>query len=251
MEFLVISSGSKGNCTVIKTKKANVVVDCGITKKKLLMGLSSLNLGLEDIDFLLITHNHSDHYSGAKFFPKEKWMTSNGAIDVELNEKQYFTKFVPFRIKDLEITPLPLTHDAPSTYGFLFEDEGHEKLTYITDTGYVKDKVLSLIKDCTYYIFESNHDTKMLFSSDRSAYLINRIHSDKGHMDNIAAASYLSEVVEEDTEEVVLAHLSDECNTPELAEEAFNKVMTDEKGEAPHLILKCGSDKEMVKGGRL
>src|SRR5574344_1429505 len=172
MKYLVISSGSKGNCTLICGEQARILIDCGITKKGLMSGLASFNVGLTEIDNLLITHDHVDHYSGAHFLPKEKWMSAEGAIPDELPEKQIFTKYVSFKIKDLTITPLPLTHDAPSTVGFLIEDEKGEKLTYITDTGYIKDKVLDLIKDCQYYIFESNHDTKMLYTSDRRAALI-------------------------------------------------------------------------------
>jgi phosphoribosyl 1,2-cyclic phosphodiesterase len=248
MKYAVLSSGSDGNATLVCGEEARILIDCGLTKSKLTKTLAQVGIGLGDVDNLLITHAHNDHIAGIRFIPQEKWLTSPGVVEEELGEDQYFSPYQEFQIKDLSITPLPLSHDAANTVGFLIKDKD-ESLVYITDTGYIKEKVLKLIKDATYYIFESNHDTKMLYTSDRSAYLIRRIHSDKGHMDNVESATYLSGLIGKETKEVTLAHLSEECNKPEIALETFNRVMISELGSTPEVLVRCASIENVVTGG--
>ncbi len=248
MKYAVLSSGSKGNSTLISGGGANILVDCGITKKKLVSELSQVNSSIPEIDKLLISHGHSDHTAGIRFIPSSNWMTSPEVVEDTLLSDQYFYPYHEFQVKGMTITPLPLSHDAKNTMGFLFSD-GEESLVYITDTGYIKEKVISLIKDKTYYVFESNHDTKMLYESERSSYLIQRIHSDKGHLDNVESATYLSSLIGADTKEVTLAHLSEECNTPEKAMETFNKVMIAQLGHVPHVLLRCASEENILTGG--
>ena len=108
----------------------------------------------------------------------------------------------------------------------------------------------SNIKNKTYYIFESNHDTKMLYESSRPPYLIKRIASDKGHLDNVAASYYLSNLIGSNTKEVNLAHISEECNTEEIALNTFNEVIYTQKGERPSLLLRCASVNYVVSGGK-
>jgi len=248
MKYACISSGSEGNSTLISSGETNILVDCGITKKKLTERLNQVNCSINELDRLLITHTHSDHVKGIKFIQEDKWMSRVDVLGQPLNEEQYFYPYKTFKIKDISVTPLPLSHDAKDTTGFLFDD-GKESLVYITDTGYIKEKVMKLISDKTYYIFESNHDAKMLYESDRSAYLISRIHSDIGHLDNIESATYLSSLIGKDTKEVTLAHLSEECNTPELALESFQKVMVAQLGYLPHVLLRCASIENLLTGG--
>lgn len=249
MKYCVFSSSSKGNCTFIKCNNTSILIDFGCSKKRVVDGLNLFGLGLDDIDKLLITHSHSDHIKNIKYIPSSKYLVSPGVLKDRLEEEQYLYFYKEIKVGDLTITPLPLSHDAFNTTGFLIKDEIGESLTYITDTGYIKDKVLDLIKGCTYYIFESNHDTKMLYTSKRESYLISRIHSDKGHLDNIASASYLADLITKNTKEVTLAHLSDECNTPSICLDTFNKVCIDKLGGIPSIKLRCASDNEYLKGG--
>lgn len=248
MRYALLSSGSAGNSALVCGAEGKILIDCGITKKRLNERLAPTGVGLSEIDKLLITHSHGDHISGINAVPQEKWMTSKDVLDVELEPSQYFYPYKAITVKDLVITPLPLSHDANNTVGFLISD-GKETLVYITDTGYLKEKVLKLIKGATYYIFESNHDTKMLYESERSAYLIRRIHSDFGHMDNVESATYLASLVSEKTKEVTLAHLSEECNTPEIALETYKRVMLASLGHLPDAKLRCGSIEASVIGG--
>ena len=118
------------------------------------------------------------------------------------------------------------------------------------DSGYIPERTLRFIDNKTYYIFESNHDTKMLYESSRPPYLIKRIASDKGHLDNVAASYYLSNLIGSNTKEVNLAHISEECNTEEIALNTFNEVIYTQKGERPSLLLRCASVNYVVSGGK-
>ncbi|MFA6796010.1 MAG: MBL fold metallo-hydrolase [Bacilli bacterium] len=248
MKYCTISSGSKGNSILVYTDNTAILIDCGITKKKLLAGLSSCGLGLGKIEKLLITHGHSDHISGIRFIPRDKWMVSRDVLDDELEEEHYFEPYVPFQVGDFNIRPIPLSHDAKNTTGFIIVANG-ETLVYIADTGFISDRAIELITGADYYLMEANHDTKMLYSSTRPMYLIRRIHSDRGHLDNIASACYLSLAITEKTKEVTLVHLSDECNEPSKAIEAYEKVMVAQLGKVPDVKLRCASIVNMVKGG--
>lgn len=251
MKYYILSSGSKGNCSLICSSSTSILIDCGINKKNLIAGLSKVNLGIEDISKAFLSHSHSDHISGFKFIPKEKWMVYKDMVKEELNEEQIFRHYEPVSVGDLLITPLPLSHDCPHTSGFLVKDvNSGEELVQITDTGYIKDKVLDLIRNKEYYIFESNHDVAMLYNSSRPLMLIRRIHSDKGHMDNVEASTYLSNLIGERTRQIVLAHLSEECNTPELALQTYNEVMKSQLGEIPLSInVRCAAFNTFLKGG--
>lgn len=248
MRYCTISSGSKGNSILVYTDNSVILIDCGITRKKLMAGLESCGLGLGKIDKLLITHSHSDHIAGIRFIPQEKWMVSRDVLEVQLEEEQYFEPYVPFQVGDFSIQPIPLSHDSKNTTGFIIVSKG-ETLVYIADTGFISDKAISLISGADYYLMEANHDTKMLYSSSRPMYLIRRIHSDHGHLDNIASACYLSLSITENTKEVTLVHLSDECNAPERAIETYNKVMVAQLGKIPDVKLRCASVVDMIKGG--
>lgn len=252
MKYCVISSNSSGNCTYVESKNTKILIDFGCTQLKVKNALSKITSSpdLKSIDYLLITHSHSDHIKNIKAIDKSKYLVSFDVLpDIKLNDDQYFVFYEPKKVGDFIVTPLPLSHDAKNTTGFLIEDE-NSSLVYITDTGYIRQEVLKLIKGKNYYIFESNHDTKMLYTSKRDAYLISRIHSDKGHLDNISSASYLADCVTTDTKEIVLAHLSEECNTPNFALEAYKKVFEDKLGEFPSYInLRCADIDELTLGG--
>ena len=122
------------------------------------------------------------------------------------------------------------------------------KFVAVTPAKYKKD--FPYLNNLTYYLFESNHDPKMLYESKRPDYLIRRIISDTGHMSNLDCGYYLSTFIGDDTKEIVLAHLSDECNTPEIAMKTLNDVFLRQLGYIPEVVVKAASDKEETKGGR-
>lgn len=248
MKYAVLSSGSKGNATVISDGKTNILIDCGISKKQLNERLLTCGLTLSDINYVLITHGHSDHIKSVDIFPPKKVYASLLVLGPTNEESNILCSYTRYSFDDIIVTPFPLSHDATNTTGYLLES-GDEKLVYVTDTGYLSDKALSILKNANYYIFESNHDVKMLCESNRSAYLIKRILGDQGHLSNVDSAYYLSSLIGDRTSEITLAHLSEECNTPNIALETFDKIMMCQNGEIPQVLLRCADQNNVYKGG--
>lgn len=223
MFFHIIASGSKGNATIIKEKDTVILIDMGITLSRLEEGLGEIRLEVKDIDAAIFTHNHSDHINGLRFIPIKKQYALEGSLPS--NGYHIVHLYEPFVVKDLKITPIKISHDAINPCGFVVESE-NEKLVYITDTGIFLDECLDYIKNPDYLILESNHDLKMLYQSKRSLELKTRIASERGHLCNEDSALAAKDIVGNKTKEIVLAHISEECNTPSLALEAYQRVFS-------------------------
>lgn len=252
MLFDVISSGSKGNCTIVISNGKALLLDFGISKKRVSEALSEYGLSFEDISAFFISHTHSDHASDLFNAPMEKIYSPQPKIPKItplVDKKHLVSRFQEFHIDGFTITALPMSHDCVNTMGYLIDDS-KETLCYVTDTGFIPEKDFPYLENQTYYIFESNHDAKMLYESKRPDYLIKRIISDKGHLSNVDSACYLSRFISKDTREVVLSHLSDECNTPTIALSTFESVMMTQLGYLPECKVSCASEKKETKGGR-
>lgn len=251
MRFDVVSSGSKGNATLVFSHGEVLLLDFGISKKRVEQALIAYGYGFEDISACFLTHTHSDHASDAFNVPQEKLFAPQPKVPKVssfLDSEHLINAFEKKQIGTFSITPFPLSHDCPNTMGYLVED-GEESLVYLTDTGFVPEKDFPLLKDRTYYIFESNHDPKMLYESSRPDYLIRRIISDTGHLSNVDCGYYLSVLVDSDTKEVVLAHLSEECNTPEIALSTVKRVIEEQLGYPLSCPILASSAKEETRGG--
>lgn len=215
MRFSILASGSSGNCAVIESKDTKIIIDCGASISYLKNSFQEIGFDYKSADGILITHGHSDHIKQIRMF-RELDVYSCFAIS-GVNKWYQIAPNQVFRIKDLTILPIPLSHDAESsTVGYIIYD-GEETLVQMTDTGYVSDKNLALIKNANYYIFESNHDPEMLMKTNRPYLTKRRIASENGHLSNEDAANALCQCVNQDTKEIVLAHISQEANTYKLA----------------------------------
>lgn len=253
MRFDVISSGSKGNCTLIIKDKKVLIIDFGISKKRIKQALNSYGLSFDDVVGILITHNHSDHTKNLSDEFKDVLYASTlnlPNISSLLDEDHLLKPFNNISIGPFLITPVILSHDAPNTLGYVIDDSS-SSLVYITDTGFIPEKDYPYLTNKDYYIIESNHDAKMLYESGRPIQLIKRITSDKGHLSNTDCGYYLSCFIGERTKQVVLAHLSDECNDPSLALDAVKKVIRTQIGYLPEITFKAASEVEETKGGLL
>lgn len=251
MKFDVISSGSKGNATIVMSSNQAILLDFGISKKRISDVLKDYGFAFDDLQAVFLTHTHSDHASDVFNVTQEKLFCPQPKIPKVgflISGNHLVKAYQVFHVGVFTITALPLSHDCPNTMGYLVDD-GFEKLLYVTDTGFVPEKNFPYMNDCTYYIFESNHDPKMLYESRRPDYLIRRIISDTGHLSNYDGSYYLSNLIGNHTKEVVLCHLSDECNTPTLAIETFESVMQTQLGYLPDIIVNCASDKRETRGG--
>lgn len=246
MKFSIVGSGSKGNACLIYNKDTLIQIDMGLPLKSLKKELDHLGKTVNDIQALFITHEHTDHIVGIPLY--------HGRVDLYAGEGTYASAnpvepFIPLEVGSMSIVPFPTSHDATNPMGYLIEEEGC-RLGYVTDTGYLSDEALALIKDCDYYYFESNHDLKMLMDSARPAVLKKRIHSKHGHLSNIDSAIYMAELIGPRTKAIYLAHLSEECNTPEIALSSYHKTL-DRKGIAhDHIKIVPASQWHVVRGGK-
>lgn len=217
----IIASGSKGNASVVYSENTYILVDLGTSKARLISGLEEIGLTINDIDYALFTHEHTDHIKGEMFIPDEKKYALKGTIN--LLKSNILQNFKTYEFGDFKVTPIKTSHDATSPCGFIFETD-EEKLVYITDTGIIPTRTLKLINNADYYFFESNHDVDMLMNSNRPYFLKMRIYGTKGHLNNEDSAFYMSQCIGEKTKKIVLAHISEECNTPEIALKTYQKV---------------------------
>lgn len=246
LKALFIRSGSTGNATLITDGTTLVLIDMGLTKKLLKEGCAVFDKKIEDIDAAFFTHAHSDHTSGSRFL---KGVVPCFASEGTLDEPDFtIEEGVAETIGDITVLPFGVSHDAPNPVNYLILCKG-EKFAYVTDTGYLSEENLALLHNCDYYLIESNHDIKMEVKSHRPKILIKRVLSDLGHLSNIDSAKYMVEMMGNKTKGIYLAHLSDECNTHDIALSTHRRVYEEAHIDWTSLDLRCTSETSMVKGG--
>lgn len=247
MYFHIIASGSKGNATIVATNKTKILIDMGISLCRLEEGLAEINLQKDAISAGIFTHNHADHISGIKFFSPKMMYGLEGTLP-SLCNVVYLNK--TFVIGDIEITPFKTSHDAINPCGYKLVS-GDESLVYMTDTGIFLEENLPLIQNPTYLIIESNHDISMLLQTNRPLELKNRIMSDHGHLCNEDSAFAASNIIGNNTKEVVLAHLSEEANTPEKAVSAYKEIFNEIGKSLESFKLSCANQWASLTGGNV
>ena len=234
MRAIILGSGSKGNSTLLIGDNKKILIDVGFSYPKMLMNLSEYAVSPNDIDAILITHTHKDHISGLSTFVKKNH------IMVYTNEKMLpeLLKIVSedmikvmgdeYTIGEFNILAIHTSHDAPGSVGFVISDN-NSNLVYVTDTGYINKTYLKQLVNKEVYIFESNHDINMLMTGPYPYILKQRVLSDKGHLSNELAGNYLKEIIGENTKKIVLAHLSEINNTPEIALKTVKDIINNDK----------------------
>lgn len=224
MKVIVLSSGSKGNTTYIETQTTKILIDIGNTCKYITEKLSTIGVTLGEINAILITHTHTDHIKGLKTF------TNNYSAPIYITEKMHpkipYVKQYKYiessfiTIRDIKINIIKTSHDAEDSVGYIINNND-KSIVYITDTGYINKKYHPMLSNRDIYIMESNHDVEMLNNGPYPFPLRQRILSDKGHLSNHDSAKYIGDFIGPKTTNIVLAHLSHENNTPELAKETL------------------------------
>ncbi|HHU20951.1 MAG TPA: MBL fold metallo-hydrolase [Acholeplasma sp.] len=225
MRFVVLASGSKGNCIYIETKNHKILVDIGIAYTKAKDKAEKLGIDLNKVDALFLTHSHIDHIYGLTQFLKQTNATIYASLDthkhLDAKYKYYSslenTKVLEadalYNILDFSVVPLQLVHDFPC-FGYCFICE-EKTLMIAIDTGIFPKKYTSLLEATDALVIEANHDIDTLINSDRHQMLIDRILSAQGHMSNTATYHLLKEHLTSRTKVIVLAHVSEECNSDE------------------------------------
>ena len=246
MKIIVIQSGSKGNATLVIDQGRVLLIDMGTTLKVVKEALAELNMNLMNINAMLLTHEHIDHTFGIRYLPPLPIYCTKETLD--LPNVEPIEAYKKFKIEHFEITPVSTSHDVKNPIGFIIKTND-EKLVYLTDSGMIPSKSLAKLKNADYYVIESNHDVDMLINSNRPWYLKKRILSDKGHLSNEQSAIYMSKCVGENTKQIILAHLSEECNAPELALKTYKKVFKDAKINTRKIKFIVANQHNSVEGG--
>lgn len=245
MKFSLLASGSKGNCCVVENADSRLVIDCGTTKKYLTNSFNEIGVDPHHVDGLLITHTHKDHVAALKLF---EGIDTYAEEDLGITHQKRIRPDDDFMISSIHVRCIRLSHDA-ACMGYLLEDE-ESRLVYVTDTGYLKEEYYPLLCNANHYIFESNHDIGMLMKTSRPAYIKQRIIQDCGHLCNEDSAKHLSHLIGERTEDIVLAHLSEEGNSHEKALSVLEDTLLRERRMNERLKLRAAKQHEVLSGGR-
>lgn len=249
MRLTSIASGSSGNCIFVGTDATHILVDVGISGKKIEAGVNELGLSMNDIDGILITHEHSDHIAGLGVIARRYGiqiyatpLTKKAILDPKSKvgniDEELICEIYPdekLTIKDLIINPMKVSHDAIDPVAYRFK-EGDKRAAVVTDLGNFNDYTVESLKGTNVLFLEANHDVNMLQVGPYPYYLKQRILSDHGHLSNERAGNLLYNLLHDDLKAVFLGHLSKENNIPELAYESvrcevtMNTSMNDNKG---------------------
>ncbi|WP_446903252.1 MBL fold metallo-hydrolase [Burkholderia sp. YIM B11467] len=236
MRFASLGSGSEGNALVVEassgTTTTRVLLDCGFSAKEVERRLGRLNLCIDDLDAILITHEHSDHVGSALTLARRaslplymSWGTARavGADEADVDLHVLWGDETA-AIRDLAVMPYTVPHDAREPLQFVFMD-GCRRLGVLTDVGMATPHITAVLSGCDALVLESNHDTAMLAASRYPQSLKARIGGNHGHLSNDAAADILASLERSRLKHLVAAHLSQQNNLPELARQAFAGVL--------------------------
>ena len=244
MRLCSIASGSSGNCIYVGSDCTHVLVDVGISGKRVESGLNTLGITARDVDGILITHEHADHVAGLGVLARKydipiyatkgtikaiQGMKQVGDIDPELFcEIREDEKFI---LKDLTVNPMRISHDAaqPVAYRISY---GSKKVGICTDLGIFDEYTVDCLRGMDAVLIEANHDVNMLQVGPYPYYLKQRILGDRGHLSNENSGKLLSRILHDGLKEIILGHLSKENNLPELAYEAVRMEIN--MGDTPY-----------------
>ena len=240
MKVIVLSSGSKGNTTYIEANNTKILIDAGNTCKYILNKLEEYNIDPQEIDAILITHTHSDHIKGLPVLLKKinpcVYITKKMHKELEYLENYHIIEEEQLIIKDIIVDVIKTSHDTEDSVGYIINNQD-KSIVYITDTGYINKKYFDILTNRDIYIMESNHDIEMLNNSSYPFATRQRILSDKGHLSNYDSAKYLSNFIGNKTKYILLAHLSEENNTEELAYETLIDRLNKENIKINNIII--------------
>lgn len=238
MRMCSIASGSSGNCIYVGTDATHLLVDVGISCKRIVSGLHELGLDGRDIDGILITHEHADHISGlgvmSRKFGIPIYATSATLDEIrrtgslgKIEESLYHPIVADEKItlKDIVVNPMKISHDAADPVAYRFQ-HGHKKMAVVTDLGTYSDYTVESLKGVEAMVLEANHDVNMLQVGPYPYYLKQRILGNKGHLSNELSGRLLSRLLHDNLKAVCLGHLSKENNMAELAYETVRLEVT-------------------------
>lgn len=235
----ILGSGSSGNCTYITSDNTAVLIDAGLSAREIGRRLESLGAAVSDIRGICVSHEHGDHTQGLRVLHRRQGVplyANGGTVEALCRDPafggvawQIFTTGAAFAVGDLLVEPFSVPHDAYEPVGFVVS-RGELRVGVVTDMGMPTTLIRERLRHCRLLIVESNHDEQMLQDAQRPWLLKQRIRGRQGHLSNQRAAAMLAEIAGPQLTTVFLAHLSADCNRPELAQQ----TVLDELGRAGH-----------------
>lgn len=227
MKFCSLYSGSSGNCLFVESSDTKILIDAGESAKKIINALSSINVSIENINAIIVTHEHIDHvksigtlsqkYNIPVYATKKTWNAMpNQSQKINSIYQKQFSANHDFKINDLTISPFSISHDAADPCGFNIINNT-KQISIATDLGHVSEQLIKNLSNSSFVLLESNYDPNILKMSKYPYYLKERISSDLGHLSNYDAAQIISVLSQNKLKSVMLGHLSKENNFPELA----------------------------------
>jgi len=261
LNFCSLSSGSSGNCYYLGNEFHGILIDAGISASSIRKFLKEINISMQTIMGVLITHNHIDHIRGLQVLARKNSIpvfTSakiwESILTPYINISRDCIREIPlqkkFHLAGFDIEAFPVYHDAPETIGFHI-CSGEKKITVATDLGHICATAAPYMKEANLLVIESNYDELMLENGKYPYYLKTRIKSDNGHLGNHQTSAFLADILNENLSHICLAHLSKNNNTPEMALSAFYDTLS-ERGiqliENQHIsVLKRNIPTEMIR----
>lgn len=235
MKFCSLFSGSTGNSLFIQGDETKILVDSGMSAKKITNALESIDIDIKEINAILVTHEHIDHIRSIGTIAKKykipiyanlgTWNgIENEKLVIEIENKNYFKIGEKFEIGDLKITPFATSHDAMDSCGFSIEHEG-KKVSIATDLGEITNEVMNGLKNSKFVLLEANYEPEVLKCCGYPYSVKTRIAGNRGHLSNAEAGKTITKLLQHGLENVMLGHLSKESNFPELAYESVSNEL--------------------------
>lgn len=228
IKIRVLASGSSGNALFVRIGETRLLIDAGVSCRRITRALAEMDESPEALSAVLLTHEHSDHTSGLaqvlKRWPDTPVFCSQGTLrgcEDRFDQPTHWTGIRadhPFRVGSVVVEPFELAHDANEPCGFRLQTEGFS-MGVVTDLGVWSEQTVEAVRGCRVLLLEANHDLQMLRNGPYPAFLKRRIASSDGHLSNEQAGALLSRVATPELEWVILSHLSAKNNRPETAVE--------------------------------
>jgi phosphoribosyl 1,2-cyclic phosphodiesterase len=254
VRICVLGSGSRGNSTLIATERTRLLVDAGFSKKDTYRRLANAGERTDGFDAIVISHEHSDHINGLQSLaidlkaPIYISAPTREVIrwDPRVNALEEISAGKKFSVGDIEITPFSIPHDAVDPVAFTFESQGI-KVGVVTDLGYIPEVVKQRVQGCHCLVFESNHDLEMLKVGPYPWYVKQRVMGRHGHLSNNATAEFLGADFDGVAQVLVLAHLSENNNHPEIARMSAEEALNARNGRGRRAELHLASQTESTR----
>jgi phosphoribosyl 1,2-cyclic phosphodiesterase len=256
----VLASGSRGNTAIVESSSARILVDAGISCRETFKRLKSLGRDPREISAILITHEHSDHIYGLATLAKklkvpvfmtgathQAWKRSvrdQSGDAPQIEKLEIFSAGRSFQVADITVTPFTIPHDAADPVGFTFRAEG-TKIAIATDLGYVPASVCDHLRRCDVLIIESNHDLEMLRVGPYPWSVKQRVMSRVGHLSNESLAQFFAKHYDGGASYIVLAHISEQNNHPEIALRAAQEALGPQQTLLNNRVMLAGQDSPM------